>query len=496
MGNALVLVALAVTGLLGLLYRLGALLVRPLALAFQAFWSGLERTYLSTLRGALRAPLIVVVAAGALFWVATGRFASLGVELLPEIHQGEFTAHVKLDVGSPLENTDRVMNELDRSVRSLHEVETTALTVGVEPETLSREIEGPHTARLTVRLAPPTNARGEPTTITAAYEQAVERAVRGELERHPAVESVDFTRPTPFALESPIAVEVRGHDLESLSEVADDVRERMVAIEGLSNVRSTARTGHPEARITFDRDKTLEYGLDLTAVSNLVRDQVLGNVTTRYNEGEERIDVRVIGDEDVLATLDDVFDLVVNPEAAAPVTLRAVADVETVQGPAEIRRIGNSRAVLLTATGSGLDLGSMSTRIDTALADLVTPDDVTVELGGQKREMDEALTSMRFALFLAIFLVYVVMASQFESLVQPLIILLTVPLAGVGVVFALDWLGIPLSVVVFIGLIMLAGIVVNNAIVLIDRINQKRAQGLELKEAIVEGPATRACVRS
>jgi multidrug efflux pump subunit AcrB len=119
------------------------------------------------------------------------------------------------------------------------------------------------------------------------------------------------------------------------------------------------------------------------------------------------------------------------------------------------------------------------------------PDEVTVELGGQKREMDEAQESMRFALFLAVFLVYVVMASQFESLLQPLVILLTVPLAGVGVVFALDLLDIRLSVVVFIGLIMLAGIVVNNAIVLVDRINQMRGRGLSIEDAVLEAGRAR-----
>jgi HAE1 family hydrophobic/amphiphilic exporter-1 len=153
------------------------------------------------------------------------------------------------------------------------------------------------------------------------------------------------------------------------------------------------------------------------------------------------------------------------------------------QGPAEIRRIGNTRAVLVEASSTGLDLGRSGEQIERALASLHLPEDVSVQVGGQKREMDEALGSMRFALALAVFLVYVVMAIQFESLLQPLIILLAVPLAGVGVVFTLDLLEVPLSVIVFIGLILLAGVVVNNAIVLIDRINQERAAGAELYAA-------------
>lgn len=292
-------------------------------------------------------------------------------------------------------------------------------------------------------------------------------------------------------MEAPITVEVLGHDLERIAAVGAEVYARLSAIPGLSDVRTSVRPGHPEARVVFDRDKTLEFGLDLAAVSTLVRDSVLGNVSTRFNEGEERIDVRVRGDEVLLSNLERVFDLVVNPSSQNPVELRSVARVDYVQGPAEIRRIGNTRAVVVTAAGSGLDLGNLSSRIEASLATLETPDDVTVQLGGQKREMEEAQDSMIFALLLALFLVYVVMACQFESLVQPLIILVTAPLALIGVALALDLSGIPLSVIVFIGLIMLAGIVVNNAIVLVDRINQQRAAGMGLHEAILEAGHTR-----
>ncbi len=478
-----VLLRYGVLGLLWLLYRVVWILSWPLRYVFDLVWEALHRTYPVVLRGALALPWLVLLVTGALSWTAWQRIDDLGVELLPEIHQGEFTAHVKLKIGNPLADTDLVMRALDRDVRELEGVATTALTVGVEKETLTREVEGPHTARLTVRL--------EEDARNPRYEEALALDVRRILAQHPAVESVEITRPTPFAIESPIAVEVLGYDLDDLVAVGAEVQRRMEAMDDLTDVRSSVREGHPEARVTFDREKMLEFGLDLSQVSNLVRDQVLGNVSTRFHEGDERIDIRVQGDEIVLDSLQAVLDLPVNPSAEKPVPLRTVASVEIVQGPAEIRRIGNTRAVVVTATGTGLDLGGLSQRIEETIGTIPLPRDLIVRLGGQKREMDEAQQSLRFALLLAIFLVYVVMASQFESLVQPFVILMTVPLAGVGVVFALDLLGIPLSVVVFIGLIMLAGIVVNNAIVLLDRINQKRAAGMAIVEAIVEGGRAR-----
>ena len=465
------------------LARLGSVLTWPLRVGFDRLWRLADDAYPRVLASALRHPVLVLGAVAALSALAWTRAGHLGLELLPEIHQGEFSARVALAVGTPIERSDGIFHELDERVRALPGVALTALTVGVEEDTLTREIEGEHTARLTVKLLPE-HASAE------AEERSIER-VRALLEDHPEVRSVDVVRPTPFTLDAPLAVEVAGHDLELLAEVAEDVRVRLEGIPGVTDVRTTVRPGHPEARVTFDRDKTLEFGLDLAQVSNLVRDHVLGEVSTRFVEGEERIDVRVKGDESALATIDDVYDLVVNPASPRPVALRSVATIDEVRGPAEIRRIGNSRAVVVSASSTGIDLGGMTRAIEASLADLAVPHDVYVELGGQKREMDKGSRSMRYALALAIFLVYVVMASQFESLLQPFVILFSVPLAAVGVVLALDALDVPLSVIVFIGLILLAGVVVNNAIVLVDRINSRRRAGLAVREAILDAGRAR-----
>lgn len=456
---------------------------RPVDAVFGRAWGLVERIYPRFLELALANPLVVLAASGALFWAALARIPALGVELLPRVHQGEFTAHVRLSEGTPLATTDEAMRELDEAVRAIPGVATTALTVGVEKETLTRQVEGSHTARLTVRLAEDVRS--------GKQEDRIEEEVRDRLAAHPAVRSVEFSRPTPFALESPLAVEVRGYDLVKLQEVAAEVVAALEGVPGLTGVHSSVKPGNLEAKVTFDREKMLELGLDLAQVTTLVRDQLQGNVSTNYHEGDERIGIRVQGDPRLLDSLAAVSALPVNPSAERPVPLRSVARIEEVQGPSEIRRIGNTRAVVVTGESTGFDLGGLTERIERRLAQLSVPEDVTVEIGGQKREMDEALASMRFAFFLAIFLVYVVMACQFESIVQPLIILVTVPLGIVGVVFALDLLGVSLSVVVFLGLILLGGIVVNNAIVLIDRINQMRAAGMEALAAVREAGISR-----
>lgn len=467
----------------GLIYQVGRVLLWPLAKALDLLLGAIERSYVVVLRGALALAPLVVLAAGFAFYSAWQKLPDLGTELLPNIHQGEFTAFVSLPVGAPLETTLATMEELDRAVRdAFDDVATTALTVGVESETLTRRIEGPNTARLAVRLV-----KG----VEPAREDAVLEHVRALLLAHPATESVEIQRPTPFALDAPIAVEVRGHNLADINAAGLEVYERLRNQPGLSDVSINLRPGHPEALVRFDREKTVEFGLDLATVSTLVRNNLLGTVATRFSQGDERIDVRLQADEASLATLEDVLSLIVNPESETPVPLRAVASMELVQGPAEIRRVDNSRAVVIGVEAGGLDLGGLTKRIEAALHDFKEPPGVQVVLGGQKRELDETQASMRFALLLAIFLVYVVMAAQFESLLQPFIILMTVPLAGIGVIYTLDATNTPLSVVVFIGVIMLAGIVVNNAIVLIDRINQRRRAGMELIEAIMEAGRAR-----
>jgi HAE1 family hydrophobic/amphiphilic exporter-1 len=481
--QALSLLLRALAGLVAGVAMLCGWLTRPLAHGFDRLWRSCESLYARCASGALRHAWLVVGAVLLLSGLTWVRSRHLGVDLLPEIHQGEFTLHVALEVGYPLEQTDAVLSEIDREVRSIPGVAVTALTVGVEKDTLSREIEGKHTARLTVKV--------DGGARDFEHEEALLARIRALVAAQPAVRSVDVSRPTPFALEAPVTVEILGRDLERMERVAREVYERVAALEGLTDVRTSVRPGNPEVRVTFDRDKLLEYGLDLAAVANLVRDQVLGRVSTRFDEGEEKIDVRVIGDETVLSDLERVLGLVVNPASNRPVELKSIAAVSRQQGPAEIRRIGNLRAIVVTAAGTGGDLGGLSRGIQTSLADLEKPVDVSVELGGQKREMDLAQKYLRGALLLAIFLVYVVMACQFESLLHPLVIMASVPLAAVGVVLGLDALDVPLSVTVFLGLILLAGIVVNNAIVLIDRINQRRAAGHPLRDSVLEACGAR-----
>jgi HAE1 family hydrophobic/amphiphilic exporter-1 len=232
-------------------------------------------------------------------------------------------------------------------------------------------------------------------------------------------------------------------------------------------------------------------GLDPASVAERVRDKVQGVEATRIQRGDQRVALLVQLVEPDRASVRDLQDINVNPELMPEIPLAAVADFEEAVGPSEIRRIDQQRAVVVTANLAGFDLGTVADRIERALGTLELPPTVVAEVAGQSAEMKESLASLRFALFLAVFLVYVIMASTFESLLDPFVILFSVPLAIVGAVVALFLTGDPVSVVVLIGAIVLVGVVVNNAIVLIDAVKRIRAAGASPVDAIRRAGALR-----
>jgi HAE1 family hydrophobic/amphiphilic exporter-1 len=249
--------------------------------------------------------------------------------------------------------------------------------------------------------------------------------------------------------------------------------------------------GNPEIQILFDRPKAAALGLQVYEVADLVVSKVRGDVATRYSWRDRKIDVLVRAREEDRASIDDIRNLIVNPNSGQPVPLSSIAEVKQATGPSEIRRVSQQRVALVSANLSYGDLATAATEIQQLLDETAIPPGLTARVAGQNEEMADSFQSLLFALSLAVFLVYLVMASQFESLLHPFIILFTIPLALVGVILGLWVTGSTISVVVFIGLILLAGIVVNNAIVLIDLINQMRQKGMEKFQAIIEGGKSR-----
>ena len=457
-------------------------LVMPLLFVFERIFEPVQRAYPALLAWALRRRLAVIGGALGCFLLCWIKLVpELGRELIPQVHQGEFNLEISLPVGSPLDKTSRVLEKVEEIVLRDAAVQRVFTKVGTESPAASGASEGEHTGVVTVEMkdgADPLEERG-----------LIDR-LRGDLADLPEVE-IEVSRPTIFSFKTPVEVEIRGHELRVLRRLGREAEAALAALPGLSDVRSSLQPGNPELQISYNRERLAGYGLNLKDVAELVRNKVQGRVPTRFHHGEHQIPVLVRLQEVDRLRVEDLGRLVINPEGDVPIPLAAVAEIEVSDGPSEIRRVDQHRAALISANVSGIDLGTASRNIDAALRLLDYPGGFSYFVGGQNREMETSLRSLVFALSLAVFLVYIVMAAQFESMVHPLVIMFTVPLALIGVVAALYAGGAALSVVVFIGLIMLAGIVVNNAIVLVDYINTLRRGGLDKTEAIIRAGRVR-----
>ncbi len=449
---------------------------------FQAIYLRFTGRYVTALATALRGGGGIVVSALLLLAVSAGVVGTLGTELIPEIHQGRFTAELALPVGTPLERTAIVVAEAEQIVKSNPNVETVYTAIGADLRADARADEGEHTARLRIQLK-----RGGD---WATREALVMEQLRSSLGEIPRLES-KMVRPVLFSFKTPVEVVIFGYDLDILRESGDRVVSRLDTVDGLRDVRSSLVRGHPEVQIHYDRMRLHRLGLDAATVASRVRDKIQGVEATRIHEGDKRISLMVQLEENDRATLDDLERINVNPNLIPAIPLSAVADFEETIGPSEIRRVDQQRAVVVSANLEGFDLGSAGADIAETLQGLHLDDSVYWSVAGQSLEMQESLASLQFALGLAVFLVYVIMASTFESLVHPLVILFSVPLAAVGAVAGLFMVGSPISVVVLIGGIVLAGVVVNNAIVLVDCINRFRDDGEKIDDAIRRAAALR-----
>lgn len=471
-----------VTLLFRLLKRVLSVVFKPLLFIFDKVFGATESVYARSLKSALHHRLSVVAivigfAASSLLFVP-----KLGLELIPDMSQGEFHVELTLPTGSPLENTDTTLAKLGQYTDALAGVDRTFSLSGTGSlMNASPSQGGDHWGKLSVVMQPGT---------TAEQELAVQASMREFLSTQAGVKG-KFGKSELFSFSTPLEIELVGYDLGLLTRYANQLVTLLENNPRFTDIKSSMQTGSPELRIHFDHAKLAQLGLSAPAVSNLISSKVGGDIASKYSINDRKVDILVRTQEQQRDSQEDIAQIIVNPGSARPVTLDAVARIETSLGPSEITRVSQERVAIISANLAYGDLGEAALKAQSLLPDLNLPLSMTARVTGQNEEMEASFQSLKFALLLAVFMVYLVMASQFESLLHPFLILFTVPLACAGSIYGLYLSNTPISVVVFIGLIMLAGIVVNNAIVLVDRINQNREAGIEKTQAIFEAAQSR-----
>ena len=452
-------------------------LLHPVFWLFERILGSAYRFYPRVIGWALGHRAVVIVVALALAGVSGLLAGFLGSELIPEMSQGEFSISVDMPVGTPLVATERTIRDMERIVQAQPEVELVYSTVGLSGSSdgaAGEERENVGQIHVALKEG-----------IIRAREDAVMERLRQAFRGMPAAEC-KFARPSFFSSRTPVEVEISGYSLGTLRTLSDELAGRLEDIPGLVDVKTSAEGGNPEVQIRFNRKWVAQMGTSINEIGRLVRNKIQGEVATEFAQGDRKVDIRVRADERHRATVEDLKRLIVSPAgASAPIPLAVVADLSVEMGPAEILRADQERVAVVSANLEGRSLSEVVADIESVIRDMHYPPDYHVKIGGQNEERKRSFESMQLAILLAVFLVYLVMASQFESLVHPFVIMFSIPFGLVGVVWMLLVTGQTVSVVVLIGLIMLAGIVVNNAIVLIDYINAlRRERGMGKREAI------------
>ena len=438
--------------------------------------------YHRILPNVLDRPALILVGSLLAFVVSVFVAMGLGTDLIPQLAQDRFEMTAKLAPGTQLRETDALVKQIqathgkDSDIEKLYGVSGSGTRLDANPTE-----SGDNVAKLTVILGK---------KYTREAEQKITERMRNSMAAYPDVQ-VKFARPQLLSFATPLEIELSGQDLASIEKAGRQLTELMKKSGNFADVKSSVEQGYPEVQIIFDQDRAAALGLTSRQIADQVVRQVRGEVATRYSFRDRKIDVLVRAREIDRSSVDDVRNIIINPQSVNPVPLSAVASVIETVGPSEINRADQTRVALVSANLRDIDLGTAVQEIKTLVRENPIGTDVKMAFGGQSEELDSSIKSLMFAFGLAMFLVYLVMASQFESLLHPFVIMFSVPLAIVGAVLALWLKGSPISIVVFIGLILLVGIVVKNAIVLLDKVNQLREEGVAKREAICQGAESR-----
>ncbi len=441
----------------------------------------------ASLAAALNHKFIVLVVVAATLGVTVQLALGIQMEFIPREDQGLFNVDVALPEGTGLEMTDRVTARVGSMIADLGggEVSTVYVRSGIDPARVTNvgAPTGPNRASLSVALVP-----GPRRSIAQIVE-----AVDAELAQIPDLEVKYQLHETALegvmgAASAPIQLEVIGDDLDTLRRLTDELAVRLEELPAVYNVSTSFQGGQPEVDLGLREGVAAAFGLTpQTLIGDLER-RLSGEVAGELSRDMRSRDIRV-GFEDV--TLSQLSDIRVDAGDAI-LTLGDIADPRIVEGPREILREGQRRMGRISGyLVEGAVLSEATAQVNELIDQVLLPNNYRIDIGGEEHERAESFGSLGFALALSMILVYMVMASLFESILHPFTVMLTVPLAGIGVVITFWALNEPLSVMAYIGIIMLGGIAVNDAIILVDHVNQLRLKLPTIREAVVQGAADR-----
>jgi len=443
-------------------------------------FKAVEKKYRGLLEVSLKHRKTIIAFTVIIFVLSMGLVAVVGAEFFPASDAGQLSVSVKLPEGSALDKTQKYVENIEATmldvagddIKSI--MSSTGFGGGMSTITGATST---NKATINVELASLENREMSDKEIADIIRTALQEISGAEIK---------VSAEGGMAMGgSMIDIKVKGDNIDTLRIISDDLASEIKAVEGAREIETSMENGLPEIQLKINRERASQYGLSSGAISSMVKSRIDGILASRIKLDEEEVNIIIKSELDSGRQFESLQDTALVSPLGVSVPLSQVATVQIEQGPSTIQRIDQERYVSITGDVFGRDLSSVNKDIVAVLDAYEMPVGYNYEVGGQAEEMNTSFMSLLMALGLSVVLVYMIIASQFESLVQPFVIMFSVPLAMSGGLIALAVTGTPLSVPAMIGMIMLAGIVVNNAIVLVDAINMRRDRGESRLDAIM-----------
>jgi hydrophobic/amphiphilic exporter-1 (mainly G- bacteria), HAE1 family len=442
-------------------------------------FSIIEDKYRKFLKRALSNQKKVVAVLGSLLVISVALIPFIGVELMPTADEGEVSVSFEMAVGTKLEIMDEASLKIEKMVKD-NVPEAVSMMTRLESDGGS----------IRIRLVSKAD-RGRSSNDIADDLRRLIKGIPGVSIRTRSGGGMNFMRMNQSSANE-LSVEIRGYDLSEAQKIAIEVENRIKQVEGITDTDISRAEGNPEQIILIDKQKAADLGLSVYSIGRAVQAAVSGSTASYYREHGKQYRIILRLKKEDRTDLEDILDLTVVNNKKQHIALRNVVRTEMREGPAELERKDQERIIEVTGNFTGRDLGSIISDTRELLKDVPVPKDFAIIFGGDYEEQQKAFKELMLGFILALVLVYLVMAAQFESLIDPFVILFSIPVALIGIVAVMMLTGTIFSMQAFIGCIMLAGIVVNNAILLVDYTNQLRFKhGMEMIEAVCTAGARR-----
>ncbi len=445
----------------------------------------LEEFYAKTLNYALNHRKLVLISGALIFIIIVGSFPFLGkgTEFMPKSDESQIQIYVELQTGYNLDETINTAKQVEAIIqKEAPEISFMAVRAGVNDQGFSAALfgqkEGLHMFNVQTRL------KRKHERQRSVFEIA--DTLRNKLKPIPGITQLTIlTSSTMFGSTKPFAIDIIGHDLAATSQLAYQIKEIVKNTPGTRDVDISRSQERAELQVILNRDKLATIGLNTATVASAIRNSFYGLTPTKYREAGDEYDIFIRYDLKFRRTISELENIPINTMSGQIVKLKDIAKIVEQFSPPDIQRKNQERVVSVTANTEGRSLGDVTNDVKAAISKLEIPAGITLEYSGQIEQQQETFKDLLLFMILGVILVYIVMASQFESFLDPFIIMFSVPFSFVGVFIALLITGFTFSVIAFLGAVLLIGIVVKNAIVLVDYINITRARGFELREAII-----------